>query len=216
MAYNSQSLINEIIDLAKDPTFPRSRVLAYIQRTSDAVLGRHRFKFNEQRTTDDLTISAVTHAYDADHQQIIQVVLSHLTLSTPQLPEYVPSNEFFERWPVPDTNTPGLPSYYTDYGHELYFDRPVDLAYTLAMRYLAAPARLTDTDTSVPQIPEEFKSILIKGGLSGIEKYRENDDIAALYDRDIEDLSSDMLGRYGLRKMQPGKARPIRRRSREW
>jgi hypothetical protein len=214
--YNVQDLIDEVLDLAKDSTLPRSRVLSYLQRTQDAVLGRHRYKFSEGRVTATLDSQATTYAFDEDHQQIIQVVLNHADLGSPSLPDYLPPTDFFDRFPLPDTETAGLPNYYTDYGGELYWNRPLDKAYTFGMRYIKASPLLVDSDAAVPTIPESFKDIYIKGGLAGVEQYRENFDVAAVYQREVEDLTEDLLGRYGLRKMQPGKARTTRRRRTEW
>lgn len=216
MAYYTDDLIDEVIELSKDSSLPRSRVLGYIQRTQDAVLGRRRFRFNEHRLVQTLTISTTTYSYDDDHQQVIQIVLSHAALETPLQPEYLAPDEFFERFPLPETETAGAPRYYTDFERKIHWNCPLDRGYTLGMRYLVAPTRLEDSDASSPDIPVEFKDILLKGALASVEQFRENFDIAAVYKREVEDLESDMIARYGLRKMQPGKARTVRRRETTW
>lgn len=216
MAYDTEALIDEVIELSKDSSLPRSRVLGYIQRTQDAVLGRRRFRFSERRLVQALTSGTTTFSYDTDHQQVIQVVMSHADIDSPYQPQYLAPDEFFERFPLPESEPAGEPRFYTDFEYKLHWSAPLDRNYTLGMRYLAAPSRLEDTDSSTPDIPEEFKEILLSGALAQVEKYRENHDIAGVYKREVEDLEADMLARYGLRKMQPGKARTVNRRERAW
>lgn len=211
MAYQLSTLVDEIIDLSKDPTFSRSRVTGYIQHTQDLVLGRYRFKFNEKRSLVGLVIGDATYTPTptTPYQSILGLVLSHIDLAQPAQPEYMPPDSFFETFPAPETQPQGVPHYYTDFGGVIYWSCPLDKAYSLGLRYQAAPKRLS-ADGDVPDLPEEFSDLLIKGGLAGVEEFRENFDIAAVRKREIEDLSRDLLGRYGLRKMQPGKVKSVR------
>ncbi|QHC73781.1 hypothetical protein [Rathayibacter sp. VKM Ac-2805] len=203
--YNVSSLIDKVIARAKDTSFSRDLVRGYLQDTQDEVLNRHRFPFTEARLVETLYADSTTFAYDSGHQEILQLVLSSAdqaaSLSHPQ---FIEPTEFFERNPVPDTNPAGRPSTYTDYGGELYWDRPLDTDYTIWLRYRVAAPRLSDD--SAPLIPEEFSNLLVEGGLAGVERYRENFDVAALHDRRVEDLAEDMLQRYGLRQLRVGKS----------
>ena len=207
--YNTAALIDTVIAQSKDSSFSRDLVLEYIQRTQDEVLGRSRFKFNEDSLESIVSDGSVTFEYDCDHQEIIQLILIDESTDTPTIyqPLYLSPNEFYDIYPDPSSNRSGVPSNYTDYNGELVFSIPFDRDLTVKMRYVERPKLLTDATTSKTQIPIEYKNILIKGGLAGIEQFRENFDIAALHERKVEDLADDMLGRYGLRKMGPGKAR---------
>lgn len=211
MPYQLSTIIDEIIDLSKDPSLPRTRVAQYVQRTQDRVLGRHRYKFNEKQSISQLATGDVSHTPAAPYQSLLKVFFSHTDLGQPVAPEYLSPSEFFDTYPAPEAAPQGLPRFFTDYGGVLHFSCPLDRDYKLALIYQAAPKRLDD-DLVVPDIPEEFSEILIKGGLAGIEQYRENFDIAALHERAIEDLTEDLLGRYGLRVIKPGKVRIRSRR----
>lgn len=152
------------------------------------------------------TRGSTTFAYDTGHQEILQVVLSRVDSPvTHGQPEFEDPASFFERNPAPDTNTAGMPSTYTDYGGELHWGRPLDLDYTIGLRYRVAPPRL-DEDDAVPLIPFEFSNVLITGALAGVERHWENFDVAAVYERKVEDLAEDMLQRYGLRQLRVGKS----------
>jgi len=169
-------------------------------------------KFNEKRVAASLNVADTTYAPAETYQHAIQAVLSHPTLAQPSELIYLSNQEFFERFPDPAIYSQGMPYYFTDYGGDLYFDRPLDKAYTLGLRYTEASSRLTDATNSTPQIPQEFDGIYIHAGLAGIEAYRENFDLEAIHLRRVEDITEDLLGRYSLRVKRPGKARTIRRR----
>ena len=207
--YNTSALIDSVLAQSKDSDFSRDLILEYMQRTQDEVLGRQRFKFNEDVYETDLAPLDYKFSYDCDHQEIIQLILIDYSTTRPTIyqPNYLAPNEFFDIYPAPDNNTKNPPFNYTDFNGEIWFPAPLDRAYTIKMRYVERPKRLTDKTTSCPQIPVEFKDIYIKGGLAGIEQFRENFDIAGVYGRKVEDLADDMQGRYGPRKMGPGKAR---------
>ncbi|MWV58212.1 phage adaptor protein [Rathayibacter sp. VKM Ac-2754] len=203
--YNVSTLIDKVIARAKDSSFSRDLVRGYLQGTQDEVLGRHRFPLTEARLVETLYADSTTFAYDIGHQEILQVVLSSVASpATHGQPEVVEPSAFFERNAVPDTNAAGMPSTYTDYAGELYWDRPLDLDYTIGLRYRVAAPRLEDD--AAPLIPEEFSNVLVEGGLAGVERHRENFDIASLHERKVEDLAEDMLQRYGLRQFRVGKS----------
>ncbi|THG30676.1 hypothetical protein [Naasia lichenicola] len=213
--YSTANVIDSIIDDAKDPTFSRDRVLRYIQDKSDEVLGHHRFKFTEDIFDEEMSADTVTLDYESDHQDIIDITLTDATTNSTSHPLYLAPDLFFEQYPMPDTSRPGRPTSYTDYAGEIYWNCPTDREYIARVRHGIAPKRLEDSTEDKPQLPVEFKNILIKGGLAGVERYRQNFDIAAVYDRQCEDLSEDLLGRYGLRKRAPGKVRSSRMRGAE-
>ena len=207
--YNTSTVIDSIILQSKDSDFSRDLALEYVQRTQDEVLGRARFKFNEDSIEVGLSSGSVTFDYDCDHQEIIQLILIDESTTRPTIyqPNYLSPNEFFDLYPSPEGNTTNPPFNYTDFNGQIFFPAPLNKDYTVKMRYVERPKLLTDATTSKPQIPIEFKNILIKGGLAGIEQFRGNYDIAAVYERKVEDLADDMQGRYGPRKMGPGKSR---------
>lgn len=214
--YHVADLIDQALEEAKDVNFSRTRALYYMQRTQDQVLGRYRLKFTEDSLVETLSTGSTNYSYDCEHQEIIQIVFSHADLSSPSILTYLPSAEFFERFPDPETGTAGLPTYYTDFGDQLYFDVPLDKGYSIGMRYITASHRLEDDEDCTPDLPQSFSDIYIKGALAGIEQSRENFDIAAVYKREIEDLTEDLVNRYSLRKMQPGKVGTTRRRTTAW
>lgn len=210
--YTLGTIIDEIIDDSKDSGTSRTRVARYVRRTQDKVLGHQRFSFNEDTVTDTLTAGTSTYDPDCSFQQIIQLTFAHSTLTEVSKPVYLPADDYFESFPLGSVDPQaGAPAYYTYYGSTIYWSRPIPADYDIGIRYQSAPCRL-DEETDCPDIPEEFSGILYEGGMAGVERYRENHDIAGVHDRMVEEMSEDLLGRYGLRKRQPGRVKSLARR----
>ena len=207
--YNTSTLIDSIITQSKDTDFSRSLVLDFVQRTQDLVLGRQRFKFLESTEQAVLSTGDTTYEYESDHQEVIKLILVDYTTTLPTIyqPHYLAPNEFFDLYPSPEDNTKNPAFNYTDFNGQIVFPAPLNKPYTIKMQSISRPNRLEDLVSSFPQIPVEYQDILIRGGLAGIEQFRENFDIAALHERKVEDLTEDLQGRYGPRKVGPGKSR---------
>lgn len=204
MAYDTSSLVTEIKTLAKDTSLSDSLVTGWLQATQDRALGRTRFPQLEVVTTPTLAINDLSYSFPANHQTTLSLILIDGTTSS--IPEYLPFQEFDECYPDPSSNSAALPSAWTDFAHTLYWSAKLDKAYTLKLRYLRKPVTLTGA--VVPDIPEDFKQLLIEGTLAMVEEYRENFDIAAIHQRRAEDLAEDFSLRYGTRQVvRPHKIR---------
>lgn len=195
MAYQLSDLVSKVITRSKDPSFSRDLIAEYIDETQKEVLGYKRFTFMEASGITTLPAGEREVSLGSTVQAPIDLALTDGTQES--RPTYEPQREFYGR---PSTSTAGRPNRFTAAGRKLYFNTPADVSYDVEVVYLKAPDTLEEDD-DVPEIPQEFGQILILGGLAGVEEYRENYDIASLHRRKIEDLTSDMLTRYGLRQI---------------
>ena len=201
MAYQLSDLISEVRTKAKDSTFLSDLITYFLQDTQDEVLGQRRLSFLEEVTTETLVVNATSFTYDATLQSILGLTLKDPdSAAAVYTPDYVTRAVFDQHVQDPTVLTAGQPSCYTDYGHVLYWDRPLDKAYVMRLRYLRRPITLTNS-TDVPDVPVEYKNLLIRGALAGVEEYRENYDIAAVHRRKVEDLAEDMFQRYSSRQL---------------
>jgi hypothetical protein len=197
MTYTGASLITEIKALAKDTSLPDSLILGWLQETQDRVLGSSRLPQLECSTDEWVTTGGLSYDYPSDLQTILGLSLTNGTETL--RPAYMAYQDFDAQYPSPDDLAAGFPQHYTDYGRTLYWNAPLDKNYNLKLKYLRRPTTVTKTAT--PDIPVEYKQILIKGALAGIEEYRENYDIAAVHLRKVEDLAEDFLTRYSPRQL---------------
>lgn len=196
MAYQLSDLRTNIKLRAKDSSFPDSLITDYLNATQSEVLGHRRFRFME--VTDTETLGNGQNEIDlADDVSIIDYFALEVDDNDYPL-TYLPFREFFDG--INSQITTGQPSTFTVHANTAYFNSTADQAYTINYKYLKKPTIL-ELDTDVPDIPEDFKELLIRGGLAGIEEYRENFDIAGIHRRKVEELAEDMNLRYGLRQL---------------
>lgn len=200
MAYTLGALVTEVQTKAKDSTFPAALIKTYIQDTIDEVLGRHRFSFSEQTLTATLDSGDTEYAFAATVQTITDISYT-TSADTTQVyrPEYLSYRQFLAAYPNRTTATTGLPHRFTLYGNRLLLPAPLSEGITATILYVLASPTLS-LDEDVPIIPVEYKQLLVRGALANIEEYRENYDQAAIHKRKVEDLTEDMLQRYGARQ----------------
>jgi hypothetical protein len=163
------------------------------------IFNTHAFKFCQTAIVGDLTIGEYTYDQQSNHQATIggSVIDGDNTGQRFLLTRdtYLPYREFFEQYPDPTLNTSALPSAWTEFGDQVYFDCPVDIAYSFTQRYYRIPTDMT-ADGDVPDVPGAFRELLELYADYRGEKYRGNHDIAATYKQDFEDGLELMQLRY--------------------
>lgn len=195
MAYQLSDLITNIKLRAKDDSFSDTLITDFLNATQAEVLGHRRFRFMEVSDTDRLA-SGQSEFDLADDVSIIDYMA--LEVDSQDYPlTYVAYRDFFDGFTGTAT---GQPTSFTIHANTVYVNTTADQSYTVNYKYLKKPTPMDD-DADTPDIPEDFKELLIRGALAGIEEYRENFDIAGLHRRKVEELAEDMNLRYGLRQL---------------
>lgn len=195
MAYQLSDLITSVQQRAKDTSFSSSLITEYLNEVQNEVLGHRRYTFMETIDTDTLSLNS-SEIVLADEIQTINYLAVSVNGQNRAV-EFVPQRTFYEDI---ISTTAGQPGSFTFNGRSIFFSSPANKAYTVTMHYTRRPSTLS-VSTDVPDIPEDFREILMRGALSRVEEYRENYDIAAIHQRKVEDLSEDMNLRYGLRQL---------------
>jgi len=180
------------------------------------VFNTHDFKFCEKSVSGTLTVGEFTYEQQDDHQATIGGVLidpdngNQFVLDEDS---YVPHRDFFDANPDPSTYDNGMPSQWTEFGDQLYFNRPADKLYVFKQHYFRNPTILS-ADTDVPDVPETFRELLELWADYRGEKYRGNHDIAATYKQEFEDELENMAIKYSpVTGMGPTIARQTRKRA---
>lgn len=198
MAYNLGDISATVQDDLKDPSFSLTRIDRYVNRGQDAIFNTHMFRFCEKMVSGALTIGEYAFDQQDDHQATIGGVLideSNGNAVVLNGDNYLGHRDFFERFPDPSAYDNGTPQFWTEYGSEILFDKPVDKAYTFKQRYYRTPTTLT-VAADVPDVPESFRELLEFYALYRAEKWRGNHDIAATYKQDFEDGLENMVLRF--------------------
>jgi len=203
MAYNLGDITTSVKTRAKDTSLSDTFIHEIINATQTEVLGHRRYSFME-RNLEGATLSTNASEYelDEDIQTVDYLALTDTNGDSYEL-AYVPAAS----WDAV-SDTAGSPREFTMYGRTLLFNCPADASYRIVMRYLAAPSVLTLT-TDVPDVPETYRELLVRGALAGVEEYRDNFDFAALHTRKVEQLAEDMTSRYGLLRQNKSAKRKV-------
>lgn len=216
MAYTLSDLQSSIQSDLKDPSFSSDNITRYLNRGLSAIFNTHLFKFTEKAVSGALTIGEHTYEQQDDHESTIGGSLTDPdntdNVWSLDHNNYLSHREFFERFPDPSIESSGQPTYWTEFGDQVYFNCPVDKEYVFKQRYYRTPTFLS-SGTDVPGVPETFRELLETYALYRAEKYRGNHDIAATYRQDFEDGLESMVMRYSPRtSVGPAKMRQHRTR----
>lgn len=200
MAYTVLDLQSSIQDDLKDSSFSATRILRYLNRGQSLIFNTHTLKQCEKSVTGALTQGTHTYEQQSDHQATIGGVLvdpdnsnSYTVLNEKN---YLPSREFFATYPNAANDTQGMPTVWTEFGDQTYFNCPPDKAYIFTQRYYRFAPEL-EVSGDVPLLPVAFRELLEFYALYRSEKYRGNHDIAATYKKDFEDGLETMAMRFG-------------------
>lgn len=216
MDYTLLDLTTSVQDDLKDTSFSATRIKRYLNYGQLAIFNTHYFRFTEKSVVGDLTIGAYTFSQQSDHQATIGGVVVDPSDSNRRVVidenNYLPHREFFEEFPDPSAEDAGMPSYWTEFGDQIYFDKPMDKTYTFRQRYYRTPTDMT-ISSSVPDVPQSFRELLELYADYRGEKYRGNHDVAATYKQEFEDGLEAMNLRYAeVTQVAPVQMRNMRTR----
>ena len=199
MSYILLDLQTTLQDDLKDPNFSASRLTRYLNYGQLWIFNTHSFRFCQKSVSGALTIGNYEYNQQTDHQTTIGGVLIdpanvkrvfELNNTT-----YKPHREFFELIPDPSSVTAAMPSMWTEYAGQIYFNCPVDKAYTFNQRYYRVPVSLVNA-TDVPTVPESFRELLELYAQFRAEGYRGNRDVAIMIEGQMNNLLESMVLRY--------------------
>lgn len=198
MSYTLLDLTTEVQDDLQDSTFNASRIARYLNYGQSLVFNTHMFRFCEKSVTGSLTTNDFTYDQQTDHQATIGGIVYDPNNTSSRLilddRSYQAHREFFDCVPDPSLITAGMPSHWTEFGDQIYFDKPVAGNYTFKQRYYCFPTTI-DSGTA-PTVPVAFRELLVMYADFRSEKYRGNHDIAGTYKQEFDDGLENMVLRF--------------------
>lgn len=195
MAYNQLDIRTRVRSKIKDSSYSASVIDGFIDDAQIEIADLYPWKYFNKISSQSLNVGEHTYNNPADHQSTRRLVLVHPTIPTSywdMTENYLPNDEFFERFPVPDANENSQPVFWTEYGNQIYFNCPVNLAYVIRQFYQKLPDELTG-DSSVPELPINFREALVLGASYRCEEERDNYDIAAVLQNRFNDRVGDLI-----------------------
>lgn len=147
------------------------------------------------------TVGTSTNAYlhPTDLQQVINFTVTLPTNRIVYL-DYMPYEEFNQRYPSPSFLTPSQPAIWTQFDSK-FIVGPAwpDQTYTLSENYIKTPT-MTLSDSSTLNVPDDFRELVVLGAYARALEHDDQPDYAtAQYNRFQAQLSL-MKQRYGIRQ----------------
>lgn len=203
MAYQLSDLRQRVRGKLKDTSFNQTYVDDALNDAQLEIAGLFPWKHLEKIVSGALTVNEYTFEQQDDHQITTRLVLVHPTIDTSSFDiskNYLNPDDFFDRFPVPDAYASGRPYHWTEYGDQIYFDKPSDLAYLLRQYYNRLPVDMT-ADADVPDFTRDFREALVLGAWYRCEQQRRNFDYSALIERQFQDKIEDLITKLANRQM---------------
>lgn len=198
MSYNLLDVRSRVRTKIKDSSYSAATIDGYIYDAICEIADLYPWKYFQKPISGALTIGEHTYEQQDDHQITSKLVLLHPTQTKSfwDITDYrKPWEEFFELFPAPDRYDNSQPLYWTEYGDQIYFNCPADLAYILRQFYQKIPTELT-ADADVPELPVNFREAIVLGASYRCEEERDNYDIAAILQNRFNDKTSDLMTRF--------------------
>lgn len=195
MSYDLLDLRTRVRKKIKDTSYDAPTVDGFINDSIVEVADLYRWREFEKITEGSLTVDEYTFEQQTDHQKTRQLIIIDPVTSTSHwdITSYrMTPDDFFSRFPAPDTQTSSQPVHWTEYGDQIYFNAPVDKAYKLRQLYYKIPTELT-ADADVPELPRNFREIIVLGAAYRCEEERGNYDIAGVLQNRFNDRLSDLI-----------------------
>lgn len=194
MAYNLLDLRTRVRAKIKDSAYPQDTIDGFIYDAIVEIAELYPFKYFEKRRDYVSSVGATTYSHLPDHETTnTLIIVDPDTLKASNITRYyIPSEEFFDVYANYSTNQQGMPESWTEYGGVIYFNRPLNKAYTIRELYQKIPDELTDVN-AVPEVPISFRELIVLGAAYRCEEERGNDDIAAIRQNRFNDRMGDMI-----------------------
>jgi hypothetical protein len=197
MAYDLLDLRTRVRAKIKDSAYTAATADGFINDAIVEIADLYPWTYFQKVVSGALTVDEHTYEQQDDHQTTAKLVIIHPTNTTSywDITKYRKTwEEFFDLFPSPEALDSSQPHYWTEYGNQIYFNCPANLAYTLKQFYQKIPTEIT-ADADVPELPQNFREAIVLGASYRAEEERGNYDIAAVLQNRFNDRVSDLIMR---------------------
>jgi hypothetical protein len=203
VAYDLQDLRNRVRRKLKDNSYNGGDIDNFLNDAQTEIADLFHWPFFQKTVEGALTVDEYTYEQQSDHQLTNHIILidpDNTTQSRNISKGYLTPDDFFERFPNPGAIPSAWPSYWTEYGDQVYFSCPVDKEYLFRQHYYRLPSDMA-TDNSTPDLPIDFREALVLGAHYRAEEQRDNYDFSAIVQKKFEDKVNDLIERYSTRQL---------------
>jgi len=212
LAYTAGDIITRVQQRIRDTGYSSTEILGYINDTQNDIFNEYRLPFmqtseNFVLTANDPDITSGT-GLPANYVQALDIMLT--SSGRESVLTYVDVREIDQSTPDPDDvtiNPASIPTQWYYYADTIRLSPAPNDALTATMRYFKKPTEL-DTDDDVPEVPSEFREVLVVGAAYRVLQVKDNYDQASILQNKYDELLQKLVVKYS----QPQVGTPIRMR----
>ncbi len=182
-----------------DPSFDDLTLTQFAGDVNLLICNSMRWPFMETEFIGVISTSTNSYEPQSDQQQLINFQVTSPTNSIISV-DYMPYDEFVQRYPNPSTLTKSQPSIWTTFAGNMIFGPALpDVVYTIKEQYIKYPSAPTD-DGATLDVPDDFREIVVIGMYARALEAADQPDYAATQYKLFEQQLAIMKYRYGIRQ----------------
>ena len=200
MTYNLGDITTRVQQRVRDTNYSSTEINSYVNDTQNDVFNEYYLPFMQavQNYTVTANISDITNGTGLPTNYIQAISLVLTTDGQEKLIEFLPYRVLDTLYPDPTDTlayTTGVPIYWYFYNDTIRLFPAPDQAFTLTLQYNKKPTELT-ADSDVPEIPSEFREVLVMGAAYRVLQVKDNYDQASVLQNKYDEILQKLVVRY--------------------
>lgn len=212
MAYTLNDLAFKVQKRIRDTQYDFGEIKDAINEAQYDAFNEYVLPFMEatQSYTTTASVSDITNGDGLPANYNVAIDLTDTSNGREQVIPFRRVTTLEEQYPDADDQPATYPQFWYYYAQTIrLYPRPAG-AYTLRLRYYKKPTELT-ADDQVPEIPEEFGELLIRGAAYRILQVKDQYDFAAIHQNKYDELLQKMAVRYSNPQLGTPVVMPVNR-----
>lgn len=200
MAYTLGDIVTKVQQRVKDTSYSSSEIIGYVNDTQNDIFNEYRLRFMQTSQAYTMTagVSDITNGSGLPANYVQAIDLSLTTAGREKVLSPAETAVIDLIYPDPDDTTrhpANVPDKWYLYGSTIKTYPVPDAAYTLSLRYYKKPTEM-DADDDVPEIPSEFREILVVGAAYRVMQVKDNYDQAAILQNKYDEILQKLVYKY--------------------
>lgn len=197
MAYTLSTIAGQVRSRIRDTSYDPTLTTDAINDTINDVFNEYTLPFMQTTQTYTLTAgtSDITNGSGLPDNYVQAIDLIVTSTGLEMVLPYRETSISDGTNPDQDDQAANTPQYWYKYGDTIRIYPKPAAAYTVTLRYYKKPTELS-ADSDVPEIPSEFKELIVVGAAYRIMQIKDNYDQAGILQNKYDEILQKMVVRY--------------------
>lgn len=200
MAYTAGDIVTRVQQRIRDTGYSSTEIKGFINDTVNDVFNEYRLPFMETSQTYTLTanVSDITNGSGLPTNYVQALDLTLTSAGRERVLQYMDVRDIDNIYPDPDDTTAhpaNQPTKWYFYADTIKVYPVPNEAYTVSLRYFKKPTELS-SDDDVPEIPSEFRELLVVGAAYRVMQVKDNYDQAAILQNKYDEILQKLVVKF--------------------